>query len=69
MVSVEAVVVPHITLRPSKWYRRSQIVESRPEGAQVRRQVIATLRRVDDLRERGQLQRLLRSGARFAAKA
>ena len=46
-----------------------QIVESRREGAAVRQQVIATLGRVDDLRESGQLERLLRSGARFAAKA
>jgi hypothetical protein len=46
-----------------------QIVESRREGAAVRQQVIATLGRVEDLRESGQLERLLRSGARFAAKA
>jgi hypothetical protein len=46
-----------------------QIVESRREGAQVRQQVVATLGRVEDLRESGQLERLLRSGARFAAKA
>ena len=46
-----------------------QIVKSRREGASVRQQVIATLGRVEDLRESGQLERLLRSGARFAAKA
>ena len=46
-----------------------QIVESRREGDAVRQQVIATLGRVEDLRESGQLERLLRSGARFAAKA
>jgi hypothetical protein len=46
-----------------------QIVESRREGAQVRQQVIATLGRVEDLHASGQLERLLRSGARFAAKA
>ena len=46
-----------------------QIVESRREGAAVRQQVSATLGRVEDLRESGQLERLLRSGARFAAKA
>jgi transposase len=46
-----------------------QIVESRREGLSVRQQVIATLGRVEDLRESGQLERLLRSGARFAAKA
>ena len=45
-----------------------QVVESRREGAAVRQQVIATLGRVEDLRESGQLERLLRSGARFAAK-
>ena len=46
-----------------------QIVESRREGAAVRQQVIATLGRVDELQESGQLERLLRSGARFAEKA
>jgi hypothetical protein len=46
-----------------------QIVESRREGAAVRQQVIATLGRIDELQESGQLERLLRSGARFAHKA
>jgi hypothetical protein len=46
-----------------------QIVESRREGDQVRQQVIATLGRVDELQASGQLERLMRSGARFAAKA
>ncbi len=46
-----------------------QIVESRREGAVVRQQVIATLGRIEDLQESGQLERLLRSGARFADKA
>ncbi len=46
-----------------------QIVESRREGNKVRQQVIVTLGRVDELHESGQLERLLRSGARFAAKA
>jgi len=46
-----------------------QIVESRRDGHQVRQQVIATLGRYDELQASGQLERLLRSGARFAAKA
>jgi transposase len=46
-----------------------QIVESRREGDQVRQQVIATLGRLDALQASGQLDRLLRSGARFAEKA
>jgi hypothetical protein len=46
-----------------------QIVESRRTGDQVRQQVIATLGRYEDLQASGQLERLLRSGARFAAKA
>ena len=46
-----------------------QIVESRREGDQVRQQVIATLGRYEDLQASGQLERLLRSAARFAAKA
>ena len=46
-----------------------QIVESRREGATVRQQVIATLGRIEDLQASGLLERLLRSGARFADKA
>jgi hypothetical protein len=46
-----------------------QIVESRRQGDQVRQQVIATLGRFDELQKSGQLERLLRSGARFSAKA
>ena len=46
-----------------------QIVESRRDGDQVRLQVIATLGRFEDLQASGQLERLVRSGARFAAKA
>ena len=46
-----------------------QIVQSRREGASVRQQVIATLGRIDELQQSGQLERLLRSGARFADKA
>ena len=46
-----------------------QIVESRRTGDQVRQQVIATLGRLDALTASGQLERLIRSGARFAAQA
>ena len=46
-----------------------QIVESRRDSDQVRQQVIATLGRFEELQASGQLERLLRSGARFAAKA
>jgi hypothetical protein len=46
-----------------------QIVESRRNGDQVRQQVIATLGRFDELQASGQLDRLVRSGARFATKA
>ncbi len=46
-----------------------QIVESRRDGDQVRQQVIATLGRYEELQASGQLERLLRSGARFSAKA
>ena len=46
-----------------------QIAESRREGASVRQQIIATLGRLDALQESGQMERLLRSGARFADKA
>src|SRR5204863_350340 len=43
--------------------------ESRREGDQVGQQVIATLGRYEELQASGQLERLLRSGARFASKA
>jgi len=46
-----------------------QIVESRRDGERVRQQVIATLGRYEELQASGQLERLLRSGARFAGKA
>src|SRR5262249_48168854 len=46
-----------------------QIVESRRTGEQVRQQVIVTLGRYEDLQASGQRERLLRSGARVAAKA
>src|SRR5260221_13200180 len=44
-------------------------LESRRDGDQVRQQVIATLGRYEELQASGQLERLLRSGARFSAKA
>src|SRR6202451_4024767 len=46
-----------------------QIVENRREDGAVRQQVIATLGRLEDLRQSGQLERLLRSGDHFADKA
>jgi hypothetical protein len=46
-----------------------QIVESRRSGGKVRQQVVATLGRLDELVASGQLERLLRSGARFAEQA
>lgn len=46
-----------------------QIAESRRVGGQVRQRVIATLGRLDALQASGQLERLVRSGARFAAHA
>ena len=46
-----------------------QIAESRRVGGPVRQRVIATLGRLDGLAASGQLERLLRSGARFATQA
>ena len=46
-----------------------QIAESRRVGGQVRQRVVATLGRLDALQASGQLERLVRSGARFAARA
>src|ERR1700750_788573 len=46
-----------------------QIVESHRDGDQVRQQVIATLGRFEELQASGKLERLVRSGARFANKA
>jgi len=46
-----------------------QIAESRRVGGQVRQRVITTLGRLDQLQASGQLERLVRSGARFATRA
>jgi hypothetical protein len=46
-----------------------QIAESRRVGGQVRQRVVATLGRLDALQDSGQLERLVRSGARFATRA
>jgi len=46
-----------------------QIAESRRVGGQVRQRVITTLGRLDELEASGQMERLLHSGARFAARA
>lgn len=46
-----------------------QIVESHRTGDQVRQWVIATLGWLDELEASGQLDRLLRSGARFVQQA
>ena len=44
-------------------------MESHRTGDQVRQRVIATLGRLDELESSGQLDRLLRSGARFVRQA
>jgi hypothetical protein len=46
-----------------------QIAESQRSAGQVRQRVIATLGRLDQLEASGQLERLVRSGARFATRA
>ena len=46
-----------------------QIAESRRVAGQVRQRVITTLGRLDQLQASGQLERLVRSGARFATRA
>jgi hypothetical protein len=46
-----------------------QIAASRRAGGQIRQRVIATLGRLDALQASGQLERLVRSGARFATQA
>jgi len=43
-----------------------QIAENRREGRKVKQRVVATLGRLDHLQDSGQLDSLLRSGARFA---
>ncbi len=46
-----------------------QIAERRRVGGEVRQRVITTLGRLDQLQASGQLERLVRSGARFAERA
>lgn len=43
-----------------------QIVQNRRENGKIKQRVVATLGRLDQLQEEGQLDRLLHSGARFA---
>src|SRR5258708_12259746 len=50
--------------KPAGFYRYLQIVHSVREGKKVRKQVIATLGRLDLLEASGQLERLIRSGLR-----
>jgi hypothetical protein len=73
IVALESRLCAHQRTEQGMYFRRKtsagraylQIVESRREGDQVRQQVIATLGRYDELQTSGQLERLLRSGARF----
>jgi hypothetical protein len=53
-------------VKPVKGYRYLQIARSVRHGKTVRQEIIATLGRLDLLQESGQLDRLLRSGLRFA---
>ena len=46
-----------------------QIVENRREDGKVKQRVVATLGHLDDLEQSGQLDSLLRSGAKFAQSA
>ena len=46
-----------------------QIVENQREGGKVRQRVIGTLGREDELRDTGQLEGLLASGAKFTENA
>jgi transposase len=48
--------------------RYLQLVENRWEGGQTRQRVVATIGRMDRLEESGQLEAILRSGAKFSKK-
>ena len=56
-------------VKPSGPRRYLQLVENHWEDGSSRQRVIATLGRLDQLQESGQLEALLASGARFAEKA
>jgi len=56
-------------IKPSGPRRYLQLVENHWEDGRSRQRVIATLGRLDQLQESGQLDALLASGARFADKA
>ncbi|HDS16195.1 MAG TPA: hypothetical protein ENN66_06215 [Proteobacteria bacterium] len=45
-----------------------QIVESRCEGKKVKQRVIATLGRLDEMQDKGEIEGLVRSLARFSEK-
>jgi hypothetical protein len=54
--------------KKSKGNEYLQIVENRREGRKTKQTVVATLGRLDELKEAGHLEALLRSGARFSEK-
>lgn len=57
-----------IRVKPSGPRRYLQIVENRWERGKVRQKVIATLGRLDKMKESGSLDSLMRSGMRFSEK-
>jgi hypothetical protein len=57
-----------IRVKPSGPRRYLQIVENRWDRGKVRQKVIATLGRLDKLKESGSLDSLIRSGMRFSEK-
>jgi Transposase DDE domain len=75
MLSLSGLCARHVEAR--MYFRKKasggrvylQIAESRRVGGQVRQRVITTLGRLDQLQASGQLERLVRSGARFATRA
>jgi hypothetical protein len=56
-------------IKPSGDRRYLQIVENTRDGAKTRQTVLATLGRIDELKESGKLDALLRSGARLCETA
>jgi hypothetical protein len=55
-------------IKKSGWYEYLQIVENHREGYKTRQRVIGTIGRLDQLHEKGKIETLVNSLARFSEK-
>ena len=58
-----------LRVKKTSGYKYLQIVESKREGVRIRQRVIGTIGRIDELQERGQIDQLLKSLAKYSERA